>query len=227
MHPVPNNLSHKQILDELADSVISGDPAKAAGAAQKALKKRLDPLKAITEGLNRGMGQVGEDFSKLKVYLPEVMMAAEAMNAALAILEPAALKKGKGSVKKGKVVIGTIYGDIHDIGKNIVAMLLRANGFEVHDLGREVPVDALINKAEETKSDIIAASTLLSTSMPYMEDLLALLKEKGVRKKYIVMVGGGPVTKEWAAQIGADGYGDDGDEAVKVAMGLVKKVKPR
>ncbi|MBM5804955.1 MAG: hypothetical protein FJZ49_02650 [Candidatus Verstraetearchaeota archaeon] len=220
-------MSKVQILDDLADSVINGDAEKAAGTSRKALRTGVDPFKAISEGLMKGMAKVGEDFSKLKVYLPEVMMAAEAMNAALAILEPAALKKGGKSVKKGKVVIGTIYGDIHDIGKNIVAMLLRANGFEVHDLGREVPVDALINKAEETKSDIIAASTLLSTSMPYMEDLLALLKEKGVRKKYIVMVGGGPVTREWAAQIGADGYGDDGDEAVKAAQELLRKVKAR
>jgi corrinoid protein of di/trimethylamine methyltransferase len=220
-------MSRVQILDDLADSVINGDVEKAANLAKRTLKTGLDPYKAIREGLMKGMAQVGENFSKLKIYLPEVIMAAEAMNSALAILEPAALKKGGKSVKKGKVVIGTIAGDIHDIGKNIVAMLLRANGFEVYDLGREVPVDAMINKAEETKADIIAASTLLSTSMPYMEDLISLLKEKGVRKKYVVMVGGGPVTREWAAQIGADGYGDDGDEAVKAAQELLRRVRHR
>jgi len=220
-------MSGTKLLDELANFVINGEPEKAAEAAKKALKSGLDPFKAINEGLMKGMAKVGDDFSKLKIYLPEVMMAAEAMNAALAILEPAALKKGGKSVKKGKVVIGTIYGDIHDIGKNIVAMLLKANGFEVYDLGREVPVDAMIKKSEEVGADVIAASTLLSTSMPYMEDLIALLKEKGIRKKFIVMVGGGPVTREWAKEIGADGYGDDGDEAVKVAKELLQKVKPR
>jgi methylmalonyl-CoA mutase cobalamin-binding domain/chain len=151
-----------------------------------------------------------------------VMMAADAMKAALAILEPAALKKDSNSLKKRKVVIATIMGDIHDIGKNIVALLMRANGFEVYDMGRDVPIDAMINKALDTESEIIAASTLLSTSMPYMEDLLKLLKERNLRERFTVMVGGGPVTREWAEEIGADGYGDDGDEAVRVAKELLK-----
>jgi corrinoid protein of di/trimethylamine methyltransferase len=213
------------MLQELSSSVIEGDPVKAAVAAKRALVGGMDPLMAITNGLNRGMAQVGDDFSKLKVYLPEVMMAADAMKAALAILEPAALKKDSGSIKKRRVVIATIQGDIHDIGKNIVALLMRANGLEVYDLGRDVPIDAMINKAVDTESDIIAASTLLSTSMPYMEDLIKLLKERNLRERFVVMVGGGPVTREWAEEIGADGYGDDGDEAVKAAKELLK-VKP-
>lgn len=215
-------MSQEQILRDLSDSVIEGDPAKAAGAARRALEAGIDPLTAITNGLNRGMAQVGDDFSKLKVYLPEVMMAADAMKAALAILEPAALRKDSGSLKKSKVTIATIQGDIHDIGKNIVALLMRANGFEVYDLGRDIPIDAMINKAVETDSDIIAASTLLSTSMPYMEDLIKLLKERGLRERFTVMVGGGPVTREWAKEIGADGYADDGDEAVKAAKELLR-----
>ncbi|MGA2573028.1 MAG: cobalamin-dependent protein [Candidatus Methanomethylicaceae archaeon] len=219
-------MSQEQMLDDLANSVISGDANRAAEAAKNALTGGVDPLNAITNGLNRGMKQVGEDFSKLKVYLPEVMMAAEAMKAALAILEPAALKKDSTSIKKSKVVIATIAGDIHDIGKNIVSLLMRANGFEIYDLGRDVPIDAMISKAMDVNAEIIAASTLLSTSMPYMEDMIALLKERGLRGKFIIMVGGGPVTKEWATSIGADGYGDDGDEAVKVAYELLQRVKP-
>jgi corrinoid protein of di/trimethylamine methyltransferase len=218
-------LSQEHILQDLASSVIEGDPARAAAAAKRALDGGMDPLMAITDGLNKGMAQVGDDFSKLKVYLPEVIMAADAMKAALAILEPAALKKDSSSLKKKKVVIATIQGDIHDIGKNIVALLMRANGFEVYDLGRDVPIDAMINKAVDTESDVIAASTLLSTSMPYMEDLIKLLKERNLRERFTVMVGGGPVTREWAEEIGADGYGDDGDEAVKAAKELLK-VKP-
>lgn len=219
-------MSQEQILDDLANSVIDGDAKSAAEAAKKALSGGVDPLNAITNGLNRGMKQVGEDFSKLKVYLPEVMMAAEAMKAALAILEPAALKKDSTSLRKSKVVIATITGDIHDIGKNIVSLLMRANGFEVYDLGRDVPIDVMISKALDVSAEIIAASTLLSTSMPYMEDMIALLKERSLRGKFIIMVGGGPVTKEWATSIGADGYGDDGDEAVKVAYELLQRVKP-
>jgi len=202
--------------------VIEGDSTKAETAAKRALEMGMDPLVAITDGLNKGMAHVGEDFSKLKVYLPEVMMAADAMKSALAILEPAALRKDSNSLRKRKVVIATILGDIHDIGKNIVALLMRANGLEVYDMGRDVPIDAMINKAVDTQSDIIAASTLLSTSMPYMEDLLKLLKERNLRERFTVLVGGGPVTREWAEEIGADGYGDDGDEAVKVAKELLK-----
>jgi len=215
-------LSHENILQDLSSSVIEGDSAKAEATAKRALERGMDPLLAITDGLNKGMARVGDDFSKLKVYLPEVMMAADAMKAALAILEPAALKKDSSSLKKRKIVIATIMGDIHDIGKNIVALLMRANGFEVYDMGRDIPIDAMINKALDTQSDIIAASTLLSTSMPYMEDLLKLLKERNLRERFTVMVGGGPVTREWAEEIGADGYGDDGDEAVRVAKELLK-----
>ncbi|MEM2260101.1 MAG: corrinoid protein, partial [Candidatus Methanomethylicaceae archaeon] len=194
---------------------------KAKNVAKKAIEMGIDPLKAINDGLMKGMRQISEDFSNLKVYLPEVMLAAEAMKAALSILEPKILEK-KLTEEKRKVVIGTIQGDIHDIGKNIVALLLKANGFEVYDLGRDVPVDEFIKKAEEVKADIIAASTLLSTSMPYMEDLIKMLNERNLRDKYIVMVGGGPVTREWAKSIGADGYGEDGEEAVKVAKELIK-----
>lgn len=218
-------MSREHMLQDLSISVIEGDSVKAAAAARRALDGGMDPLMAIHDGLNRGMAQVGDDFSKLKVYLPEVMMAADAMKAALAILEPVALKKDSSSLKKRRVVIATIQGDIHDIGKNIVALLMRANGFEVYDLGRDVPIDAMINKAVDTDSDIIAASSLLSTSMPYMEDLIKLLRERNLRERFTVMVGGGPVTREWAEEIGADGYGDDGDEAVKAAKELLK-VKP-
>jgi corrinoid protein of di/trimethylamine methyltransferase len=218
-------MGEAQILSELADAVINGDALKAAEVAKRALASGIDPLTAINEGLMKGMAKVGDDFSQLRIYLPEVMMAADAMSSALSIIEPEQLRRSGKQVKKGKIVIATISGDIHDIGKNIVAMLMRANGFEVHDLGRDVPVDLLISKAEEVGADIIGASTLLSTSMPYMEDMMLLLKERKLREKYIVLVGGGPVTREWAETIGADGYGDDGDEAVKVAKELYTKVK--
>ncbi|MCQ5337168.1 MAG: corrinoid protein [Candidatus Methanomethylicia archaeon] len=214
----------EEILNGLAEAIIRGDEEKAKEMAKKAIEANIDPLIVINNGLMKGMQKVSEDFNKLIIYLPEVMMAAEAMKAALSILEPKILEK-KVKEEKKKIVIGTIQGDIHDIGKNIVALLLKANGFEVYDLGRDVPVDEFIKKAEEVNAEIIAASTLLSTSMPYMEDLINLLKERGLRDKYIVMVGGGPVTREWAMSIGADGYGEDGEEAVRVAKELIKVKK--
>jgi corrinoid protein of di/trimethylamine methyltransferase len=214
----------EEILNGLAEAIIRGDEEKAKEMAKKAIEANIDPLVVINNGLMKGMQKVSEDFNKLIIYLPEVMMAAEAMKAALSILEPKILEK-KVKEEKKKIVIGTIQGDIHDIGKNIVALLLKANGFEVYDLGRDVPVDEFIKKAEEVNAEIIAASTLLSTSMPYMEDLINLLKERGLRDKYIVMVGGGPVTREWAMSIGADGYGEDGEEAVRVAKELIKVKK--
>jgi corrinoid protein of di/trimethylamine methyltransferase len=214
----------EEILNGLAEAIIRGDEEKAKEMAKKAIEANIDPLIVINNGLMKGMQKVSEDFNKLIIYLPEVMMAAEAMKAALSILEPKILEK-KVKEEKKKIVIGTIQGDIHDIGKNIVALLLKANGFEVYDLGRDVPVDEFIKKAEEVNAEIIAASTLLSTSMPYMEDLINLLKERGLRNKYIVMVGGGPVTREWAMSIGADGYGEDGEEAVRVAKELIKVKK--
>ncbi|HDM92772.1 MAG TPA: cobalamin-binding protein [Candidatus Korarchaeota archaeon] len=209
------------ILKGLAQAVIDGDEDKAREFAKKAIEAGIEPLCAIKEGLMTGMKVVGDKFARLEIYLPEVLLAADAMKAALEILEPLVVKEEKEKITLGKVVIGTIQGDIHDIGKNIVAMLLKANGFEVYDLGRDVPVDEFINKAEEVGADIIAVSTLLSTSMPYMEDLIRLLKDRGLREKYKVMVGGGPVTREFAEEIGADGYGDNAEEAVEVAKKLL------
>ncbi len=209
------------ILRGLAESVIDGDEDRAREFAKKAVDAGIDPLTAIKEGLMNGMKVVGDRFARLEIFLPEVLLAADAMKAALEILEPLIVKEEREKLTLGKVVIGTVQGDIHDIGKNIVAMLLKANGFEVYDLGRDVPIDEFINKAEEVGADIIAISTLLSTSMPYMEDVIRLLKDRGLREKYKVMVGGGPVTREFAEEIGADGYGDNAEEAVEVAKRLL------
>ncbi len=209
------------ILRGLAESVIEGDEDRAREFAKKAVDAGIPPLTAIKEGLMRGMKVVGDRFARLEIFLPEVLLAADAMKAALDILEPLIVKEEREKLTLGKVVIGTVQGDIHDIGKNIVAMLMKANGFEVYDLGRDVPIDEFINKAEEVGADIIAISTLLSTSMPYMEDVIRLLKDRGLREKYKVMVGGGPVTREFAEEIGADGYGDNAEEAVEVAKRLI------
>jgi methanogenic corrinoid protein MtbC1 len=165
---------------------------------------------------------VGDKFSTLEYCLPEVMLAADAMNAATEVLKPH-LMQSHDRAPQGIVVLGVIQGDIHDLGKNIVKIMLRAAGFSVHDLGPDAPVRQFVEKAEEVGADIIAASAILTTTMSYMPDIAAILNELGLRDKYMIMLGGAPVIAEWAIEVGADGYGEDAVEAVEVAKGLMHK----
>ena len=211
----------KEVLQGLANAVIEGDEDSAREWAKRSIELGIDPLVAIREGLMAGMRVVGERFANMEIFLPEVLLAADAMKTALEILEPLIVEEEREKFTIGRVVIGTIEGDIHDIGKNIVAMMLKANGFDVVDIGVDVSPEEFILKAEEAKADIIAVSALLSTSLPYVEDLIRLLEGKGLRDKYRVMVGGGAITREYAQKIGADGYGEDAEEAVQVAKRLI------
>jgi 5-methyltetrahydrofolate--homocysteine methyltransferase len=165
---------------------------------------------------------VGEKFSTLEYCLPEVMLAADAMNAATELLKPQLMESHEGD-SQGIIVLGVIQGDIHDLGKNIVKIMLQASGFTVHDLGNDAPVRQFIEKAEAVGADIIAASAILTTTMTYMPDISAMLSELGLREKYMIMLGGAPVIDEWAMEIGADGYGEDAVEAVEVAKRLMQK----
>lgn len=185
----------------------------------QALEENLDPKEILNEGLLSGMMVIGEKFKNNEVFVPEVLVAARAMNAGLAILEPKLVEIGNEPV--GKVVIGTVKGDLHDIGKNLVAMMLKGAGFEVHDLGVDVEPSAFIEKAEEVGADVICMSALLTTTMPNMEATIALLKEQGLRDKYIVMVGGAPVNQNFADQIGADHYTPDAATCAEVAKAAV------
>ena len=209
---------------ELKNSVEQGEPERSKSLAEKALQV-LDSISIIKECLIPAMNEVGEKFSRLEIFLPEVMMAAEAFESAIKVVEPKITGEQKKALTMGKVVIATIQGDIHDLGKNIVAMMLKAAGFEVYDLGRDVPPDVILKKAVEVDADIIAVSALMSTSLPYVKDLVRLLVERGLRSKFIVMVGGGAVTREWAREIGADGYGENFEEAVKAAIELINSRK--
>jgi corrinoid protein of di/trimethylamine methyltransferase len=164
---------------------------------------------------------VGEKFAKMEYYLPELMRCADAMKAALEVLKPH-LGKGQESGAQGIVVLGTIQGDLHDLGKNIVKTMLLAAGFTVHDLGCDVSIRRFVEKAEEVNADIIAASAILTTTMAYMPDLVDLLSEMGIREKFKVMLGGAPVTPDFATKAGADGYGENAGEAVRVAKGLMQ-----
>jgi len=212
----------KELLERLKRTVISYDVAKAKKVAEEALKAGLDPLEAVEKGLARGIRIVGSRFEKKRAFLPELMLAAETMKAALSVLEPA-IEKGRKTEFGGKVLLGTVEGDIHDIGKNIVAAMLRANGFEVHDLGVDVPPEEFVEKVREVEPDIVGISALLTTTMPKMVEVIEALKAAGLRDKVKVLVGGAPVNREWAKKIGADAYAADAMEAVRVSGNLISK----
>jgi len=214
-------LGKDEILDKLCEAVVAGGMNSVIKAAKEAVEKGVDPLDAIDNGLSKGARIIGDKFDKLEIFLPELLIAADAMNAGLDILL-AKIPKEK-TAKKGTVVCGTVKGDIHEIGKKIVAALLFANGFEVHDLGADVPTSKFIEEAGKVGADIIGLSALMSSTMSAQKDVIDYLKAVGERKKYIVLVGGGPTTQEWANEIGADGYAKTAPEAVKLAIDLVKR----
>jgi corrinoid protein of di/trimethylamine methyltransferase len=214
-------LSEEEIYAALRDAVVAYDVDAAVKAARKAVESGLDLVKAIENGLSKGARIIGDQFDKLEIFLPELLIAADAMKAGLDILL-AELPKDK-TLKKGTVVCGTVKGDIHEIGKKIVVALLRADGFEVYDLGADVSTSRFIEEAEKVGADILGLSALMSSTLAAQKDVIDYLKAVGEREKYIVMVGGGPTTQEWATQIGADGYAKTAPEAVKAALELMKK----
>ena len=212
----------EDILNRLKEAVINYDVDETVKTAQEVIETGFDPLKAIEEGLAAGLQVIGDKFGSGEIFLPMLMISAEATKKALAILEPA-VAKGKSRKVLGKVVIGTVEGDIHDIGKSIVAAMLTANGFEVHDVGCDVPTSKFIEKVKEVNPDIIGMSALLTTTMPKMTEVINALKKEGLREKVKVMVGGAPVSAAWAEQIGADTYGEDAMAAVDVVKKLLGK----
>jgi corrinoid protein of di/trimethylamine methyltransferase len=214
------------LLDEIVEATVVGDEDRCVALAHQVLEQGMEPFHAILEGFVRGMFIVGEKFSRMEYYLPELMQCADAMKAAVDVLKPH-LGKSDNSGIQGTIVLGTIQGDLHDLGKNIVKIMLQAAGFTVHDLGYDIPVRKFIEKAEELNADIIAASAILTTTMAYMPDLADLLSEMGIRDKFRIMIGGAPVTQEFTEEAGADGYGKDAAEAVEVAKRLMLEKTPR
>ena len=205
----------------LAQAIDQGDREKTIELAQKALGAGDNPQDIITQGLQAGMAAVGEKFSSGEYFLPDMLMAARAMKAALEVLAPALKETGIPTI--GKVVIGTVEGDMHDIGKNVVATFLSGNGFEVFDLGLNVPAQKFIDEVKEKKPDILGMSALLTTTMPLMGKVIKALEDTGLRSGVKVVVGGAPVTQDYADYIGADGYAHDGGRAVPVCRELVGK----
>jgi len=214
-------MSDESIFEQLNNALIAGDRSGLEQGVGDALKEGVTPSDIIEKGMSPGMKEVGERFARYEIYLPEMMMAAEAWEGAMKILEPKLLESGSELKKAGRVVIGTVKGDIHSIGKNIVGALLKMSGFEVFDLGVDVNASAFVTKAEEVGADIIAASALMSTTIPQQKSIIEHLEARGARGKYCVLVGGGSTSQEWADNIGADGYGRTAGDAITLALKAV------
>lgn len=214
-------MAKEAILEEMTNAVIAGDPDKARELANEALRSGIEPLAAIEQGLKPGMDTVGEGFATGKLFIPELVLSAEAMKAAIVILEPELVRRKQQRQLLGKVVIGTVQGDIHDIGKTLVATMLAANGFEIRDLGADVSPERFADAVREVGADVIGLSALLTTTMVSQKAVILTLEEAGLRDQVKVIVGGAPVSLEWAEEIGADGYAEGATEAVEVVKQLV------
>ena len=213
-----------EVLRQMAEAVIAGEVEKCVQLAEESQAQGIDPAKAIQEGFSVGMQTVGVEFESGRMFLPEMMQAADAMNAGVAVLKShIVVNQNQGLEGGGTVLLATIQGDMHDIGKNIVKLLMTTSGFEVVDLGKDVKVSAIVEQAEEKKAEVIGVSALMTTTMAYMPEVLEELEELGIRDRFIVMVGGAPVTEEWAREIGSDGYAKEAVGAVRVAKELLAK----
>jgi len=214
-------MSEKELFEKLSAAVVSGDNVGIKALSQEVLDTGADPYRALIDGCASGMKIVSEKYDKKEMFVPQILLSSRAMYAAMEVLKPNI--KVDETTEAGKVVIGTVEGDIHDIGKNIVKLLLDIAGFEVIDLGRSAPLRGFVETAKEEKADIIAMSALMSTSMLGMPEVIEMLSDMGMRDSVKVMVGGAPITQQYVDKIGADGFADNGPGAIKVAEDLMKQ----
>jgi len=216
-------MNKEEMLAGMARAIVAGEKDRAEELAGEAVRNGLDLLEVIEKGYVRGIQEVGELWEKGEYFLPELISSAECMKAAMAVLQPGLRQAKIEAPSKGRIVIGTVEGDIHDIGKNLVASMLQAHGFEVHDLGADVKLERFIEKAEETKADFVCLSALLTTTMLGQKRLIEKLKAENLTGRFKILVGGAPVTQKWAADIGADGYAENALAAVRLAVRLMGK----
>lgn len=212
----------QEIISQLITAVVEGEEEQAVEFTRQALAAGLEPLAIIDQGLIPGMNIVGEKYASGEFFLPNLIISANGMQAAMNLLEPELRARQQERKSAGKVVIGTVHGDIHEIGKSLVATMLSANGFQVFDLGVDVPVGTFIEKIRETDANLLGLSALLTTTMVVQREIIAALKQAGLRAQVKVMVGGAPVTRRWAEEIGADGYAEDAIGAVTLAKQLAQ-----
>ena len=208
------------LIEEISEFLQKGRAKNVKTLVQQAIDEGYDPKVILNDGLLSAMMIIGEKFRLNEVYVPEVLVAARAMNAGLEILQPKLVEVGNKPI--GKAVIGTVKGDLHDIGKNLVSMMLKGAGIEIHDVGVDVTAEAFIDKAEEVGADIICMSALLTTTMTNMKQTIDVLKERGLRDKYIVMIGGAPINQSFSDEIGADSYTADAASAAQMAKKLIE-----
>ncbi len=212
----------KEIAEKLTDALIQGDKAAAVKATQEALDQGIKPLILVQEAIVPTLTEVGRRFEELEIFLPELMASGEAGNACTTIIEQAIVQSGNQVQSEGTVVIGTAKGDIHDIGKNIVISLLKAHGYRVIDLGKDVPAARFIDEAETNHADVIATSAIMSITRAGCRDVADLLRDRGLRDKYRFIVGGGSITQDYSDEIGADGFSETGSGAVELVKSLMQ-----
>ena len=213
------------ILDNLANAVITGKKDLAKDNARAVIDNNIDPLEALEQGISKGMLTVGEKFESGESYLPELIMAADVFNAAMEILKPAIEANQTDIKKSGTVLLATVKGDVHNLGKNIVATVMETHGFEVVDIGVDQATLSIIDAAQDNQVDVIGLSAVMTTTMPYQKELIDTLQEMNIREQFIVLVGGGPINKQWADEIGADGYGETAMDAVTIATHKINAKK--
>ncbi|MDD2496850.1 MAG: corrinoid protein [Desulfitobacteriaceae bacterium] len=214
-------MSREAIIQEAIDTILKYDQPRAVQVAEQALAEGLDPVDILTEGFSAGIRKVGDLFGRGEVFLPELMLSADVMKSVTNTFESAI--QGKSTQKKGKMVFATVEGDVHDIGKGIVISLIKTQGIEVIDLGRDVSVSKIIETAVQENANLIGTSALLTTTLMEQKKLEDELKKHGLRDKFKTMVGGAPATQRWADRIGADAYGEDAAEAVEKSLSLLNK----
>ena len=216
-------MTKDEIYPKMSEAIVAGDRAAARALAEEAVRSGFDLPEVVEKGYVPGLQKVGELWESGEYFLPELITSAEAMKSAMAVLDPHFNRRDLAGQMGGKVVIGTVEGDIHDIGKNLVSSMLQAGGFEVFDLGADVKLERFIAKAEEVGAGMICLSALLTTTMTNQKRLIGMLRDRGLRDKYKVLVGGAPASRKWAEEIGADGYAENAVAAVKLAKSLAGK----
>ena len=214
-------MAREELMQKAFEAIVEADEDMAVEVLDAGAAEGITAVDLLQEGFSKGMNELGDQFSRGEIFLLELIFATEVMKVVTDRVDEELAAKGDDGTEKGKIVIGTVEGDVHDIGKGICVSMLKASGFEVYDLGREVPADTFIEKAEEVGADIIGTSALLTTTMTVQQELENKLNEKGIRDKYATMVGGSPVTKRWAEKIGATAYSEDASECCQVALDIL------